>query len=43
MSWFEDAQKDYIPKVFGYRQIAKKYGLSVKTVESRFNRAKKNY
>ena len=41
MSWFEDAQKDYIPKVFGYRQIAKKYGLSVKTVESRFNRAKK--
>jgi hypothetical protein len=41
MSWFEDAQKDYIPKVFGYRQIAKKYGLSVKTVESRFLAAKK--
>jgi hypothetical protein len=39
--WFEQAKKDYIPNVFGYKQIAKKYGISVKTVEARFLRAKK--
>lgn len=39
--WFEKAKKDYIPGIFGYRQIAKKYGLSVKTVEARFLTAKK--
>lgn len=39
--WFEQAKKDYVPGVFGYRQIAKKYGISVKTVESRFLVAKK--
>lgn len=40
MDWFIEAQKEYIPGEFGYRQIAKKYGLSVKTVESRFRSAK---
>jgi hypothetical protein len=34
--WFEEASKEYVPGVFGYRKIAEKYGLSVKTVESRF-------
>ena len=42
MDWFEEAKQDYIPGVFGYKQIAKKYGLSPKTVESRFLRAKKD-
>lgn len=42
LDWFDEAKKDYIPGKFGYKQIAKKYGLSSKTVESRFNRAKKN-
>jgi hypothetical protein len=41
MDWFEQAKKDYIPGVFGYKKIAKKYGLSVKTVESRFLKEKK--
>jgi hypothetical protein len=41
LDWFEQAKQDYIPGVFGYKQIAKKYGLSPKTVESRFLRAKK--
>jgi hypothetical protein len=41
LDWFEQAKKDYIPGVFGYKKIAKKYGVSVKTVESRFSRAKK--
>ena len=40
-AWFEQAKKDYVPGVFGYRQIAQKYNLSVKTVEARFLRAKK--
>jgi len=39
--WFEEAKKLYKPGVYGYRQIAKKYGLSIKTVEARFLRAKK--
>lgn len=39
--WFEDAKKLYKPGVYGYKRIAKKYGLSVKTVEARFLRAKK--
>lgn len=41
MDWFNKAKQDYIPGVFGYRQIAKKYGLSPKTVSSRFLDAKK--
>jgi hypothetical protein len=41
LDWFEQAKKDYIPGVFGYKKIAKKYGLPVKTVESRFLQAKK--
>lgn len=42
MSWFIEAKKLYIPGVYGYRKIAKKFGISVKTVEARFLRAKKN-
>lgn len=42
MPWFEDAKKLYIPGVYGYKKIAKKFGMSPKTVESRFLKAKKN-
>jgi transposase len=41
MDWFDEAQKLYKPGIYGYRQIAKQFGLSVKTVEARFLRAKK--
>ena len=42
MDWFTEAKKLYKPGIFGYKQIAKKFGLSPKTVESRFLRAKKD-
>ena len=40
--WFEEAKKLYKPGVYGYRKIARDFGKSIKTVESRFLRAKKN-
>jgi hypothetical protein len=41
MDWFDEAKTLYKPGVYGYKQIAKKYGISPKTVESRFLSAKK--
>jgi hypothetical protein len=38
--WFEKAKKDYIPGKFGYKQIAKKYGIPLSTVKSRFQKQK---
>lgn len=40
--WFEKAKEMYQPGKFGYKQIAKALGISHKTVESRFLRAKKS-
>lgn len=41
--WFGEALKMYKPGVFGYRKIAEHFGLSVKTVESRFLRHKRKH
>lgn len=39
--WFDEALQMYKPGVFGYRKIANHFGISVKTVESRFLRYNK--
>jgi UDP-2,3-diacylglucosamine pyrophosphatase LpxH len=41
LDWFEEAKKLYKPGVYGYKKIAKDFGISPKTVESKFLRAKK--
>lgn len=38
MDWFEEARTMYKPGEFGYKRIAKHFGISPKTVESRFRR-----
>jgi hypothetical protein len=38
--WFLQAKELYKPGIYGYRQIAKEFGMSVKTVESRFRAEK---
>jgi predicted phosphodiesterase len=39
-NWFLQAKELYKPGIYGYRQIAKEFGMSVKTVESRFRAEK---
>ena len=41
--WFDEALRMYKPGEFGYRKIAEHFGLSVKTVESRFLRYKRKH
>lgn len=41
--WFDEALKLYKPGEFGYRKIADYFGLSIKTVESRFLRYKRKF
>lgn len=41
--WFDEALRMYKPGEFGYKKIAEHFGLSVKTVETRFLRYKRKY